>query len=164
LQYLGGARDEDHLAQAAWNVLALIETQFRIEQGRLPKELDDLPRPFTQSMEKVNQKHGEALSILAKKDKVCHRCVSTDDPTITIHSGEESKIVIPSDLKRPWFQWCELCGIKHVGGSAQMHFNEFAYQVNKRHSVFEPFDDTPWVDNPTDEQVLYREKLRSYVR
>jgi len=40
--YLGGSSDEDHLAAVAWNALALIETEHRVELGILPKELDDL--------------------------------------------------------------------------------------------------------------------------
>ena len=42
-QYLEGYRDEDHLAQAAWNVMALIHTEECIHRGLLPQELDDLP-------------------------------------------------------------------------------------------------------------------------
>lgn len=42
-----GQRDEDHFAQAAWNILCLIETQFMVKQGILPAELDDLPNWFT---------------------------------------------------------------------------------------------------------------------
>lgn len=41
-KYLGGSRDEDHLAAAAWNALAFIETEHRVEVGVLPKELDDI--------------------------------------------------------------------------------------------------------------------------
>lgn len=37
-----GLEDEDHLSAACWNLLAVIETQKRIELGILPKELDDL--------------------------------------------------------------------------------------------------------------------------
>lgn len=39
---LGGSREEDHMAAAAWNALAYIETEYRIEKGLLPKELNDL--------------------------------------------------------------------------------------------------------------------------
>jgi hypothetical protein len=42
-KFLAGFRDEDHLSACAWNCLAIIETQKRIEMGILPKELDDLP-------------------------------------------------------------------------------------------------------------------------
>jgi len=45
-EYLSGLRDEDHLAAAAWNVLCLIETEYRIEKGILPKSLDTLPNPL----------------------------------------------------------------------------------------------------------------------
>lgn len=48
---LEGQTDEDHLTACAWNVLGIIEIQERIEEGLLPKELDNLPkkkmaRPF----------------------------------------------------------------------------------------------------------------------
>jgi hypothetical protein len=41
--YMRGDRDEDHVAQAAWNFLCLLETCDRIMAGLLPAELDDLP-------------------------------------------------------------------------------------------------------------------------
>ena len=41
-----GLEDEDHLSAAAWNIFAIIETKKRIEQGILPKELDDLPNVY----------------------------------------------------------------------------------------------------------------------
>ena len=44
LQFLAGYDDEDHLAQAMWNLLCLCETEYRIQEGVLPKELDDLPK------------------------------------------------------------------------------------------------------------------------
>jgi hypothetical protein len=39
-----GQIDEDHFTAAAWNILGIIEYQERIEEGILPKELDDLPK------------------------------------------------------------------------------------------------------------------------
>jgi len=42
-QYQEGLEDEDHLAQAAWNLLALLHTEEMIKRGLLPKELDDMP-------------------------------------------------------------------------------------------------------------------------
>ena len=41
-KFLGGSREEDHLAAVAWNALAYIETEYRIEQGILPEDLDDI--------------------------------------------------------------------------------------------------------------------------
>jgi len=41
---LEGKTDEDHLTAAAWNIMGIIELQERIEEGLLPKELDDLPK------------------------------------------------------------------------------------------------------------------------
>lgn len=43
-KYMLGEKDEDHLAAAAWNILCLIETEKMIEDGKLPKELNDLPQ------------------------------------------------------------------------------------------------------------------------
>jgi len=37
-----GWEDEDHFAQAMWNIAAIIETQKMIELGKAPKELSDL--------------------------------------------------------------------------------------------------------------------------
>jgi len=54
-QYLGGDRDEDHMAQAAWNVLCFIETEYRIKQGRLPQELDDMPSIVNTFVRDTNQ-------------------------------------------------------------------------------------------------------------
>lgn len=42
IKYLGGSREEDHLAAVAWNALAYIETEYRIKMGMLPKELNDM--------------------------------------------------------------------------------------------------------------------------
>lgn len=41
-----GLEDEDHLSAAIWNLMALVETQKRIELGILPKELDNLPTTY----------------------------------------------------------------------------------------------------------------------
>ena len=45
-RHLEGHRDERHDVACAWNVLAMIETQRKIELGLLPKELNDLPKPL----------------------------------------------------------------------------------------------------------------------
>ena len=44
-QALQGEDDENHPAQAAWNLLCFLETRARIKAGLLPAELDDLPKP-----------------------------------------------------------------------------------------------------------------------
>lgn len=38
-----GDTSEDHLGAVLWNAAGWLETQARIEDGRLPRELDDLP-------------------------------------------------------------------------------------------------------------------------
>jgi hypothetical protein len=42
-QVLEGRTDEDHAAQAAWNLLAFLQTQEMIERDILPPSLNDLP-------------------------------------------------------------------------------------------------------------------------
>lgn len=43
VQLLDGLDDEDHAAQAAFNIFAFIHTEHRVRTGQLPSELDDLP-------------------------------------------------------------------------------------------------------------------------
>ncbi len=43
LKHFAGLRDEDHLAAALWNISCMVDTEERIREGVLPKELDDLP-------------------------------------------------------------------------------------------------------------------------
>ena len=45
-KHLEGQRDEPHIAQAAWNLLAYIHTATMIERGLLTDELNDLPNHF----------------------------------------------------------------------------------------------------------------------
>ena len=42
-QYLDGQRDEDHLAQACWNLFAAMHFEGMVERGRLPESLLDTP-------------------------------------------------------------------------------------------------------------------------
>jgi hypothetical protein len=42
-QFLDGCDDENHLISAIWNLCCAYETIMRIQQGRLPSELYDLP-------------------------------------------------------------------------------------------------------------------------
>ncbi len=40
-KWVRGYRDEDHLSAAVWNIMCIIETEYMIHHGRLPRELDD---------------------------------------------------------------------------------------------------------------------------
>ncbi len=42
-QYIEGNRDEDHLAQAMWNIASAIHTEEMIKRKLLPEELNNLP-------------------------------------------------------------------------------------------------------------------------
>ena len=48
-QFLEGNRDEDHAAQALYNLMALIHTEEMIRRGVLPAELNDLPNYLPKS-------------------------------------------------------------------------------------------------------------------
>lgn len=39
--YRSGMRDEDHIVQAAWNLMAIVATEFLIQKGDLSKDLLD---------------------------------------------------------------------------------------------------------------------------
>lgn len=54
-KFLGGSREEDHLAAVAWNALSYIETEHRIEQGILPADLDDI-EPVRKMLNEGNNK------------------------------------------------------------------------------------------------------------
>jgi hypothetical protein len=40
-EYLEGMRDEDHLAQAAWNLFSAMHYEEMIDRGLMPVELED---------------------------------------------------------------------------------------------------------------------------
>jgi hypothetical protein len=42
-QYKDGMRDEDHLAQAIWNLIAIMHFEAQIKKGFLPETLNNLP-------------------------------------------------------------------------------------------------------------------------
>jgi hypothetical protein len=50
-QYIEGHRDEDHLAQAMWNIGSVIHTEEMIERGVLPKDLNDMPNYLKEDRE-----------------------------------------------------------------------------------------------------------------
>jgi len=64
-QFLDGLDDENHLISTAWNILSAYETILRIQQGRLPEELYDLPRKV--KLPEVYPK--ELIEILKKKSE-----------------------------------------------------------------------------------------------
>lgn len=43
-QVLAGDTDEDHLRAALWNVACAYATRERVRAGKLPEELDDIPK------------------------------------------------------------------------------------------------------------------------
>jgi hypothetical protein len=48
MKFLRGDRDEPHLEAACWNLMCCLDTMKRIEEGLLPKELNDIPNnPLT---------------------------------------------------------------------------------------------------------------------
>ena len=56
LQYIEGYRDEDHLAQAAWNLMAAIHTEEMVKRGVLPEKLNDMPEYLPCKIETEKEK------------------------------------------------------------------------------------------------------------
>lgn len=74
---LEGQDDEDHAAQAAWNLLAFIEIQERVRRGQLPLELDDLDLiqyPTPDLDELLDEKSGDRLSAACSTKGPLHSC------------------------------------------------------------------------------------------
>ena len=46
-KFADGEKDEDHAIAAAWNIMCLVETEYMINKGILPKELDTLRKNET---------------------------------------------------------------------------------------------------------------------
>jgi hypothetical protein len=63
---LEGLKDEDHVAAAAWNVIAMLHQEEMVERGLLPKELMNLPS-YVPSAELIAQL--EAIKTRAEKAK-----------------------------------------------------------------------------------------------
>jgi len=75
-QFLAGADDEDHLAAAAWNFMCAIETEHRVDDGRLSPALLDLPRykydaRVIARAEQWAESIGESLGIPCPADCPC---------------------------------------------------------------------------------------------
>jgi hypothetical protein len=117
-KYLEGQRDEDHAIAAAWNILAMVETEQMIERSILPPELDNLPQwvhsagdvPFDeQRMPEHDLEPAEALMATPIGQKVFgserapHRGIETwpDDSFETIQDeffGNDAFNLIPDNL------------------------------------------------------------------
>jgi hypothetical protein len=68
-KYLGGARDEDHLSAAAWNVMAMIHQEEQFVQERLDPSLNDLPTDQGVSLRPDVGLPGREPSVVPKDDK-----------------------------------------------------------------------------------------------
>ena len=64
--------DESHLRAIGWNAVVLLATKLRIENGLLPKELDDMPKYVTTSVEELTKE-------LHVEEKLL-RCNGADNP------------------------------------------------------------------------------------
>lgn len=49
-KFMNGEDDEPHLRAAVWNFICLLETAIKIKNGKLPKELNNLPNFNLESM------------------------------------------------------------------------------------------------------------------
>lgn len=66
-QVLDGLDDENHLIAAIWNLTCAYETILRIQQGRLPEVLNDLPRKIVLPSVYLNKKAEKEAKKTLKK-------------------------------------------------------------------------------------------------
>ena len=85
VKVLMGLDDEDHLAAAAWNVMAVIETQLRIKLGILPEELDDLPTIYKEHFEAIFGKE----ETKSEKCSLCKGDGEVDDTIRSVRAGTD---------------------------------------------------------------------------
>jgi hypothetical protein len=66
-QYIEGLADEDHLGQAAWNILSAMQTEEMIDRGLLPPELLDMPSfvPREDIGEAISRLHGNPVRFVS---------------------------------------------------------------------------------------------------
>jgi len=116
-QYIEGKRDEDHLAQAMWNVAGAIHVETMIERGVLPAELNDMPN------------HMEKLCTCNGRTEKCFRC-TTVAPSLDSYKGKE--IIIDLGLIGNIYQLAELTppdfgimvDVVHEGGHRNLYFRD----------------------------------------
>lgn len=63
-RWLIGRTDEDHLCAAAWNILSLLDTELRIQEGILSEELRDLP-PTVKKGENIGEHQSDNPGLYA---------------------------------------------------------------------------------------------------
>ena len=74
VKYIGGSREEDHLAAVAWNVFSYIQTEQWIKEGKLPKELNDVPVENNLDPRAINLA-SEALKKRIDKNIIMRSCL-----------------------------------------------------------------------------------------
>ncbi len=104
-KYLGGSRVEDHLAAAAWNALCCIQTEHWINEGKLPKELDDVNNPSVIVMDEW----GPDFHNITVQSKAGPIRMETEPDVAALWSEEvrrmrESRLVMPDYLGPPSFK------------------------------------------------------------
>lgn len=143
-QYIEGMRDEDHLAQAAWNLFAVMHFEEMIQRDLLPAELNDLPDYMPKApkdyllepddteisagvenltAEEIQKKLEASLSMpldagqkaLEETDKLIAECEKKSDPCL-LHRWEMH--VAGSTENAYLVQVCRNCGLEHQAGQA----------------------------------------------
>jgi len=67
---LQGLTDEDHAAAAVWNFAAVIEIKEMIDEGLLPKELDDVFITQEQKLEKIREENRKRANKKLNKEEL----------------------------------------------------------------------------------------------
>jgi len=115
LQHIEGYWDEDHLAQAAWNLMGAIHTEEMISRGVLPAELNDLPdyKPRFPEPSTPGANTKEAVVVQEPKPVVCSYCCES--------KKDWCKAVVKSAEEEPHELWICSRPKGHVGRHVACH-------------------------------------------
>lgn len=105
--YMEGKRDEDHLGQAAFNVLAAIHTEEMVERGHLPASLANTPNYLREDQHKGPLSSGAAAIERCEK---CIRRFGTPDQCVGPPPHGDCTY-FPSSLAN-YYEWVDSFGYK----------------------------------------------------
>lgn len=98
-QHAYGRDDEDHLAQAIWNLFAVMNFEMQIEKGKLSKDLDTLPKYYHKDdldeyIEKRSKENSEFKAAIRKVEAR----KTNEYPKHTIENLPNEKIIKEKDF------------------------------------------------------------------
>lgn len=79
-EWLEGKEDEDHLAQAAWNLLGMLFTEEMLDRGQYPESLDDKPNYNVDESYRLSPAYEALLAAIEAADPNGQLDLITEEP------------------------------------------------------------------------------------